>query len=717
MASSDLETRTALRDLDAEILSITQQIQDQRLQSIRVDEQLLRRFQSRTKELGRQLAMANQSGQLARDQYQTYRETIQAARSFTRVQTQLNAKFKDLNKTALKVLQNMGGLGREIDNFIDRLPGGRALTRLFGVNDLVDSLEDAADTAMEAFTDSLANGATQSQAMSSAMQAFAANVNMAAIATAAFVALIAGALMALKSVVAQTAEIATNFQLTTGEAGRLAARTREIQSNSSNTLGTTEDLFALQKAVTLEFAGQVELTQSNLLTMTKINLELGIGAEKVGALVAKFMALGASQNDAVELLQVMQKEADIAGVSAAAVAEDIAQHSGEAAKYFGRSRGELVKAAAQARRMGMSLGDTVEIADTLLDIETSLASQFEYMAYTGKQINLDEARRLAFVGSTTKAAEELINQMEGLPDDPMGMRLATKLTGKTAEELQKIFATSVNIKGLTASERAEREAAQVAAENQAEAMKKMDASIDAIKNTFTQFLLPMGQAFASIFEGVLPVVRGLLFPFQVIAKVINYISEQIQLALESSTALQSVFNVIGAVVEVLASTFSGTLIPLLVVFAAKAAVAATKSLITAISGIYTSFAKLPFGAGIPLAAVAVGGLMGLINTATKVGDLAINPNGGPVVMSPREGGIYQGTRNDGVSMSPYHGGADTAGSGNGTSPALLSAIQRQNELLSQMLTALKNPPPVLIGTSQIAQMGRILETDNTYRAR
>ena len=38
--------------------------------------------------------------------------------------------------------------------------------------------------------------------------------------------------------------------------------------------------------------------------------------------------------------------------------------------------------------------------------------------------------------------------------------------------------------------------------------------------------------------------------------------------------------------------------------------------------------------------------------AQQTGDLAINPNGGPVVMSPREGGLYQGTKNDALMMAP-----------------------------------------------------------------
>lgn len=83
----------------------------------------------------------------------------------------------------------------------------------------------------------------------------------------------------------------------------------------------------------------------------------------------------------------------------------------------------------------------------------------------------------------------------------------------------------------------------------------------------------------------------------------------------------------------------------------------------------------------------MGGVMG-------VGDLAIDPNGGPVVASPREGGIYQGTKNDGVSMSPGHGGA--AGGG---APAI-----DYNALGAAVAAAIAaNPPQINLDGSKVSQ--------------
>ena len=70
---------------------------------------------------------------------------------------------------------------------------------------------------------------------------------------------------------------------------------------------------------------------------------------------------------------------------------------------------------------------------------------------------------------------------------------------------------------------------------------------------------------------------------------------------------------------------------------------------------YASLATIPIvgvGLGIAAAAAVTAAGFGLLS---KVGDLAIDPNGGPIIASPKEGGIFQGTKNDGVSMGPGFG--------------------------------------------------------------
>jgi len=60
-------------------------------------------------------------------------------------------------------------------------------------------------------------------------------------------------------------------------------------------------------------------------------------------------------------------------------------------------------------------------------------------------------------------------------------------------------------------------------------------------------------------------------------------------------------------------------------------------------------------------------------------------------MSPQEGGVFQGTRNDGISMSPSHGtsGGDSTSTASSTpglgNAAIASAIAKTNALLQQIL--------------------------------
>ncbi len=76
---------------------------------------------------------------------------------------------------------------------------------------------------------------------------------------------------------------------------------------------------------------------------------------------------------------------------------------------------------------------------------------------------------------------------------------------------------------------------------------------------------------------------------------------------------------------------------------------------SAVGAIFTAFGMIPFGLGIPLAIGAVAGLMSMVGKAMSVGDMGIDPNGGPIVTSPGLGGVFQGKKQDGLSMGPGMG--------------------------------------------------------------
>ena len=101
-----------------------------------------------------------------------------------------------------------------------------------------------------------------------------------------------------------------------------------------------------------------------------------------------------------------------------------------------------------------------------------------------------------------------------------------------------------------------------------------------------------------------------------------------------------------------------------------------------------SVATLGIGTAVGLAAAAAG-IAYLSSQTSKVGDLGIDPNGGPIVMSPSEGSIFQGTNNDGLSMGPGFGTKGGSGGGSVASVNMNETnniMKEQNQLLAGILS-------------------------------
>ncbi len=145
-----------------------------------------------------------------------------------------------------------------------------------------------------------------------------------------------------------------------------------------------------------------------------------------------------------------------------------------------------------------------------------------------------------------------------------------------------------------------------------------------------------------------------------------------------------------------------------------------KFLMGAVGAIYQAFGAMGI-VGIALAAGAVALMYSKVNQAKaqETGDLGIDPNGGPVVASPQEGTLFQGSSNDGVSMSPDHGTSGGGGGGTVDSSKLTPAdIQNQTntltEILNQILAGVNNPPPVVVGDTQATDIGNIASAGKSF---
>ena len=131
-----------------------------------------------------------------------------------------------------------------------------------------------------------------------------------------------------------------------------------------------------------------------------------------------------------------------------------------------------------------------------------------------------------------------------------------------------------------------------------------------------------------------------------------------------ATAVLPIVAAFGAVFEFVAGT-KEVLVPLVGVmtalataaglFAAKAAIGATRSIITAAAKTFGSFAGIPFGTGIPAGIAAVAMLYTLMRKSPKAKDAISDSSRGPFTIMDNYGALGTTTPGDNLMVSPNRG--------------------------------------------------------------
>jgi hypothetical protein len=293
---------------------------------------------------------------------------------------------------------------------------------------------------------------------------------------------------------------------------------------------------------------------------------------------------------------------------------------------------------------------------------------------TGKNINLDKAAALAFAGDEEGMMREIaglgldLNGLkkheikllnEALGVDIMKLKNADALAEKKAQEgidEQLILET----KALLGEKQLESFALEL---EQAEAAKTSEGRKIAFEENLlekqTQLIAAMDEQ-----NNMASILRG------------------IQVAIQIAMGAQAIASALKDATEKSTLRSAAASLPKMVAQSVMAGITATAKFLG------MSASTLGIGAAATLAAVAIGGayyssqINKVKSEASSVGDLSIDPNGGPVVMSPQEGGLFQGTKNDGVSMSPNHG----SGGGGGGAINIKPLIDKLDQLISAVNT-------------------------------
>ena len=306
----------------------------------------------------------------------------------------------------------------------------------------------------------------------------------------------------------------------------------------------------------------------------------------------------------------------------------------------------------------MNLQQVENIANSILDFESSIQNELEAELLLGKQINLEKAREAALNNDLATLASEVAKQAGtaaefgemnriqqdalaksvGMSRDDLAQTLFVQeqlvgLSGDQAEERQKLLDQRIQEVGLEQAMREMEEGGIENLETQA-----------GIATQFNQIVEKLKESFVLVGTAVMPIVDAL-------AGMVGYLAE--------SPAL------LGAI----AGAFVG--------MKAISTFLAIKAMVTAVSKIFGSFASMgPLG--IVGATVGVGALFGAIAAGTakvkSAGDL-MSPAKGKTMVSTKEGGLFELSPNDDVVAAP--GAADKMkGGGARRNAALIAKIDQ-----------------------------------------
>jgi hypothetical protein len=403
--------------------------------------------------------------------------------------------------------------------------------------------------------------------------------------------------------------------------------------------------------------------------LSKLSLATG---KPTKAITAEFLgqarALNLTNKTAINEKQLLE---DISGLSK----DTLATFAGQPAK--------LAEAAYEARKLGLSLDKLKGTQSALLDIESSIAAEFEAEVMTGKQLNLEKARYFALTNDYAGLAKEL--QAQDITRDSFSkmnvlqQEATAKAMGMTAETMggmlmdQEAMSKLSGIDGDNAKEKFDNLVKQVGLE---EAKKRLgnDVLAQQMASASTQDRLvaiteKLKEAFVSIAEPVMAFVSPLvdllstvLTPmFNIltgIGGIITSLFDPTQSIVDKFAEMGPLASFIAAALTAAGIAVSASLVPGLI-RAGIAALSALPSMISMAIAAISSASAATLGIGAIAIAAGIAAVVASMSSAkSSMDDGMVGPDGG-MILSGKKGSI-QLNKDDsviaGTNLLPSGGG-------------------------------------------------------------
>ena len=343
------------------------------------------------------------------------------------------------------------------------------------------------------------------------------------------------------------------------EATQLNSEFNAIANSSGNIFVTTKGINESFNQINQALGTNANLSEELLLTQTELTKQAFYSAEAATQISKLSLATGKPAKDVVNSFLGQAKALNLVNntaINGKQLLESISKTSKGTLATFAAQPGKLAEAAYQAKKVGLELESMKGIQDSLLNIESSIAAEFEAEVLTGKQLNLERARYYALTNNIAGLSQELgrqgidqakfagmnvlqqeaVAQAMGLSRDQLGGMLLdqaalSKLTGGDTEENRKQLAI-LKEKGFSAE--------AIAEIGQEEFDRQMASA--SMQDRFNASMEKLREVFVTVVQALMPIIDIFASVFELLGPIMSILDPMIQATLVGVAAIQDIVN-------------------------------------------------------------------------------------------------------------------------------------------------------------------------------
>ncbi len=341
-------------------------------------------------------------------------------------------------------------------------------------------------------------------------------------------------------------EFAKAMNTTYADAALLDQKFNSIANSSGEILVTTKGIRDTMIAMGQALGSNAILNDKDAVTFTKLRDMAGFTNDELVKMQSLTLATGGNLEDNTKTLLASAHITSINNkvlLNEKQIMKDIAASSAATKLSLAGNPALLGAAAAQAKALGMSLEQVNKIADSLLQIESSITSELEAELLLGKNLNLEGARLAALnndmEGLSKEMAKNYGTAAEFSKINRIQQEAAAKAVGMSREELagtliqQEALRTMGKEQSEAAKAAFQARVAEVGLEKAQEEIKNGQLSKmmqqQSIQERLTASVEKMKELFVALVEPLMPLLDVLTSILGIVGHIVNAVTWLISL--------------------------------------------------------------------------------------------------------------------------------------------------------------------------------------------